>query len=68
MQELDARLCLAGHGRTFTDVQAHIDANRTLVRRRLAKVQEVLAVVTVRAIGLKMRERVLIGGVEVELR
>ena len=28
---LDARLCLAGHGRTFTDVQAHIDANRELV-------------------------------------
>ena len=38
VQELDARLCLAGHGRTFTDVQAHIDANRTLVRERLAKV------------------------------
>jgi hypothetical protein len=40
VQELDARLCLAGHGRTFTDVQAHIDANRTLVRERLAKVEE----------------------------
>src|SRR5919198_2788201 len=26
--ELDARLCLSGHGRTFTDVAAHIDANR----------------------------------------
>jgi glyoxylase-like metal-dependent hydrolase (beta-lactamase superfamily II) len=43
VQELDARLCLAGHGRTFTDVQAHIDANRTLVRDRLGKVEEVIA-------------------------
>jgi glyoxylase-like metal-dependent hydrolase (beta-lactamase superfamily II) len=42
VQELDARLCLAGHGRTFTDVQAHIDANRTLVRDRLGKVAEVI--------------------------
>jgi glyoxylase-like metal-dependent hydrolase (beta-lactamase superfamily II) len=43
VQELDARLCLAGHGRTFTDVQAHIDANRTLVRDRLGRVEEVIA-------------------------
>ena len=43
VQELDARLCLAGHGRTFTDVQAHIDANRVLVRERIAKVEEVIA-------------------------
>ncbi|HEV7807719.1 MAG TPA: MBL fold metallo-hydrolase, partial [Solirubrobacteraceae bacterium] len=27
VQRLDARLCLAGHGRTFTDVSAHIDAS-----------------------------------------
>jgi glyoxylase-like metal-dependent hydrolase (beta-lactamase superfamily II) len=43
VQELDARLCLSGHGRTFTDVQAHINANRTLVRDRLGKVEEVIA-------------------------
>lgn len=43
VQELDARLCLSGHGRTFTDVQAHINANRTLVRERLARVEEVVA-------------------------
>jgi glyoxylase-like metal-dependent hydrolase (beta-lactamase superfamily II) len=43
VQELDARLCLAGHGRTFTDVQAHIDANRLLVRERIGKVREVIA-------------------------
>jgi glyoxylase-like metal-dependent hydrolase (beta-lactamase superfamily II) len=35
VEKLDARLCLAGHGRTFADVQAHIDANRALVRERL---------------------------------
>ncbi len=40
---LDARLCLAGHGRTFTDVQAHIDANRALVAERLGNVARVLA-------------------------
>jgi glyoxylase-like metal-dependent hydrolase (beta-lactamase superfamily II) len=34
-QGLGARLCLPGHGRTFTDVQAHINANRALVQRRL---------------------------------
>ena len=43
VEDLDARLCLAGHGRTFTDVQAHIAANRRLVAER---VQRVLDVVT----------------------
>ncbi|HEY4097468.1 MAG TPA: MBL fold metallo-hydrolase [Baekduia sp.] len=43
VQELDARLCLAGHGRTFTDVQAHIDANRTLVRERLGKLEAAIS-------------------------
>jgi glyoxylase-like metal-dependent hydrolase (beta-lactamase superfamily II) len=38
VERLDARLCLAGHGRTFTDVQAHIEANRKLVAERLATV------------------------------
>ena len=31
---LDARLCLPGHGRTFSDVHAHVVANRELVRER----------------------------------
>jgi glyoxylase-like metal-dependent hydrolase (beta-lactamase superfamily II) len=31
------RLCLPGHGRTFADVGAHIDANRALVADRLAR-------------------------------
>jgi glyoxylase-like metal-dependent hydrolase (beta-lactamase superfamily II) len=35
VDELDARLCLSGHGRPFVDVHGHIDANRALVRQRL---------------------------------
>jgi glyoxylase-like metal-dependent hydrolase (beta-lactamase superfamily II) len=35
VEALGARLCLAGHGRTFTDVQGHINANRALVSERL---------------------------------
>ena len=39
---LGARLCLSGHGRTFTDVQAHIRANRELVGERLQAVAAAL--------------------------
>jgi glyoxylase-like metal-dependent hydrolase (beta-lactamase superfamily II) len=35
VEGLGARLCLSGHGRTFTDVRAHIRGNRALVRERL---------------------------------
>jgi glyoxylase-like metal-dependent hydrolase (beta-lactamase superfamily II) len=35
VERLGARLCLPGHGRTFTDVRAHIDGNRELVAQRL---------------------------------
>jgi glyoxylase-like metal-dependent hydrolase (beta-lactamase superfamily II) len=38
VETLDARLCLPGHGRTFTDVHAHIEGNRELVAEHLAKV------------------------------
>jgi glyoxylase-like metal-dependent hydrolase (beta-lactamase superfamily II) len=38
VERLGARLCLAGHGRTFTDVQAHIQGNRKLVDERLKSV------------------------------
>ncbi len=38
VEQLDARLCLPGHGRTFTDVHAHIEGNRKLVSERLAAV------------------------------
>jgi glyoxylase-like metal-dependent hydrolase (beta-lactamase superfamily II) len=32
---LDARLCLSGHGKPFTDVHGHIEGNRALVHERL---------------------------------
>jgi hypothetical protein len=43
VQRLGARLCLPGHGRTFTDVLAHIEGNRSLVAERLAKVAAAIA-------------------------
>jgi glyoxylase-like metal-dependent hydrolase (beta-lactamase superfamily II) len=43
VERLGARLCLAGHGRTFTDVRAHIDGNRKLVVQRLAKARAAIA-------------------------
>ena len=43
VQALRARLCLAGHARTFTDVDAHIDANRALVGTRLERVRRAVA-------------------------
>ncbi len=43
VERLDARLCLAGHGRTFADVRAHIDANRALVAERLERVRRAVA-------------------------
>jgi hypothetical protein len=42
VDRLDARLVLAGHARPFTDVNAHVEANRALVRERLEAVQEAL--------------------------
>jgi glyoxylase-like metal-dependent hydrolase (beta-lactamase superfamily II) len=40
VERLGSRLCLAGHGRTFADVHAHIHGNRALVHEHLAKVLE----------------------------
>jgi glyoxylase-like metal-dependent hydrolase (beta-lactamase superfamily II) len=40
---LDARLALAGHARPFTDVRAHVDANRELVAGRLEAVRAALS-------------------------
>src|SRR4051812_26702168 len=40
---LDARLALAGHGRPFTDVHGHVEANRKLVAERLDQVLQALA-------------------------
>ena len=42
VEELGARLCLPGHGRTFTDVRAHITANRELVRERIENAHEAI--------------------------
>ena len=43
IEQLDARLCLSGHGRTFTDVDGHIRANRELVAERLRLTEEALS-------------------------
>jgi glyoxylase-like metal-dependent hydrolase (beta-lactamase superfamily II) len=43
VQRLGARLCLAGHGRTFSDVVAHIEGNRALIAERLERVRAALA-------------------------
>ena len=43
VEALDARLCLSGHGRPFTDVAGHVAANRALVDERLAAVRAALA-------------------------
>jgi glyoxylase-like metal-dependent hydrolase (beta-lactamase superfamily II) len=43
VERLRARLCLPGHGRTFTDVGAHIDGNRKLVGERLDAVSSAIA-------------------------
>jgi glyoxylase-like metal-dependent hydrolase (beta-lactamase superfamily II) len=41
-EALDARLCLAGHGRPFVDVGGHIEGNRRLVSERLQAVKRAL--------------------------
>jgi glyoxylase-like metal-dependent hydrolase (beta-lactamase superfamily II) len=43
VERLDARLALAGHGRPFNDVAAHITGNRELVAARLEVVRGLLA-------------------------
>ena len=43
VERLDARLCLSGHGRPFTDVGGHVDANRALVAERLEAATRTIA-------------------------
>lgn len=43
VEGLDARLALAGHARPFTDIQAHIDANRVEVEAKLQATRAALA-------------------------
>jgi glyoxylase-like metal-dependent hydrolase (beta-lactamase superfamily II) len=42
VDELDVRLCLAGHGRPFRDAGAKIEANRALVAEQLGRVRGAL--------------------------
>lgn len=42
VEGLGARLCLAGHGKPFTDVRGHIQGNRQLVAERLQAVTAAL--------------------------
>jgi glyoxylase-like metal-dependent hydrolase (beta-lactamase superfamily II) len=42
VDRLDARLCLAGHGRPFRDVGGHVEANRVAVRGRIERVRSAL--------------------------
>jgi glyoxylase-like metal-dependent hydrolase (beta-lactamase superfamily II) len=43
VDELDARLCLAGHARPFRDVRAHVEANKKTVAERIDLVRGALA-------------------------
>jgi glyoxylase-like metal-dependent hydrolase (beta-lactamase superfamily II) len=43
VEALDARLCLAGHGKPFADIPGHIEANRALVHERLEAVRAAIA-------------------------
>jgi glyoxylase-like metal-dependent hydrolase (beta-lactamase superfamily II) len=49
---LDARLCVAGHGRPFTDVEAHVRAHRDLVADRLRATRAGLADMPLTALEL----------------
>ena len=42
VDRLDAGLCLAGHGRPFRDVRAHVEANRREVEDRIGRVRAAL--------------------------
>jgi glyoxylase-like metal-dependent hydrolase (beta-lactamase superfamily II) len=43
VEALDARLALAGHGRPFTDVAGHVEANRVLLGEKLGAMRGALA-------------------------
>ncbi len=43
VERLDAKLCVAGHGRPFRDVQAHIHGNRGEVEVQIGRVRDALA-------------------------
>jgi hypothetical protein len=43
VEQLDARLCLSGHGKPFVDIPGHIESNRKLVGERLEAVLHALS-------------------------
>lgn len=43
IEALDCRLALSGHGRPFTDIAGHIEANRALVAKHLDAIRRCLA-------------------------
>ncbi len=55
VETLEARLALSGHGRPFSDVGAHIEGNRALVRERLDAVRAGIAAAPVTAFELAPR-------------
>lgn len=42
VEQLDARLCLPGHGKSFTDIRGHIEAHRDAALGRLDRVEDVV--------------------------
>ncbi len=42
LDALDARLCLPGHGKSFTDVKGHVEAHREAALGRLDRVEDVV--------------------------
>ncbi|MDQ8044886.1 MAG: MBL fold metallo-hydrolase [Solirubrobacteraceae bacterium] len=42
VENLDARLCLPGHGKSFTDVRGHIEAHRDTALGRIERVEDVV--------------------------
>jgi glyoxylase-like metal-dependent hydrolase (beta-lactamase superfamily II) len=43
VERLGARLCVAGHGRAFRDIQAHVDGNRREVEAQIGRVRDALS-------------------------
>lgn len=52
IEPLDARLCMSGHGRTFTNVLGHITAHRELVDSKLRAVRDALTIAPATALEL----------------
>ena len=42
VEALDARLCLPGHGKSFTDVRGHVESHREAALGRVDRVEDVV--------------------------